>query len=196
MSIILNNISVRYGDKTVFDDFSFEFKAGHRYLLSAPSGRGKTTLCNIVTGLLQPSSGSIVNPHDRFGMVFQEDRLIGSCSATDNVRIVNPQVPLGIIRENLTSILHGVDLDCPVSTYSGGMRRRVEIVRALIGDASVIVADEPLSGLDTAACRETFEYIIRKSEGRTLIVSSHNPIWLEYCESVPLTLDSVTTPTH
>lgn len=186
MSIVINALCVRFDDLTVFDDFSVTFEDGHKYLLSSPSGTGKTTLCNIVTGLLKPTSGTVDCTNDRFAVVFQEDRLIDELSAIDNVRVVNPHVSNEKIREELEALLPDADLTEPVKNYSGGMRRRVAIVRAMVNGAPVIIADEPLTGLDKAACESTVQYILSRSQGKTLIVASHNPIWAEYCEKIDI----------
>jgi NitT/TauT family transport system ATP-binding protein len=189
--IKLTNITKIYDGKTVLDNFSAEFGAG-AYCITGASGTGKTTLLHIIMGLIKPDSGEVVNHPGtlchpstegnfsaasipKFGAVFQEDRLCENLSAVKNVALVCPKkFPKERIVEELTLVGLGGDLDKQTVFYSGGMKRRAAIVRALITDADVIIMDEPLKGLDDKLKGDIISYIKERIKGKTFIFVSHD----------------------
>ena len=127
-------------------------------------------------GLLEPDSGRFLGLPGRCSAVFQEDRLIEHASALANVRIaLKRDFPAGRIAEALSAVGLADAMAQPVCELSGGMKRRVAIVRALLSDAPLLLMDEPFRGLD----RATRERVIRFSRplmaGRTAIVVTHDP---------------------
>lgn len=137
MDIKIIDMNKSYGDKTVLQDFSAEIKAGICNILMGPSGCGKTTLLRILMGLERADSGRVEGLPAHISAVFQEDRLCEDFSAIVNVALVMERhYPRGVIREHLTRIGLEGSLDQPVRELSGGMKRRVAIVRAVLAAAA------------------------------------------------------------
>lgn len=116
--------------------------------LTAPSGAGKTTLLRILLGLEQPDRGEVLAPPGtRWSAVFQEDRLLEHLDARDNLRFV-----LGAVSPEALTLLETLGLGDVggkiVAEYSGGMRRRLALARALLSPCDALVLDEPFTGLD------------------------------------------------
>ena len=127
----LSHITARYGELPILENFSLELPDSGVICFFAPSGTGKTTLLNLLCGLLQPDSGSITGLEDRrFAFVFQEDRLIPSLSARDNVGLVLDWEHQELAARYLADLnLSGWENALP-QELSGGMQRRVAIARA------------------------------------------------------------------
>ncbi len=171
------------GGKLVLDSFSAFFAPSGCYGLMAPSGAGKTTLFRILLGLEKPSSGSVEGLTGlKMTAVFQEDRLCEAFSPIDNILMVLGKdsllsLPSSHIREavsrELSRLLPEDCLNQPVSSLSGGMKRRVSVCRSLVVPSDFIIMDEPFSGLDEETKRGTAQYILEKRKGRTLLFSTH-----------------------
>ena len=136
MTIELEDICKSYGSLTVLSHFSLAIDDGASLVITGPSGRGKTTLTRILLGLEKPDQGRVrllgdyKYPYLNAGVVFQEDRLCDDFSAIVNVSMVNKHISSTFAREELENLLPPEALDKPVRELSGGMRRRVCIVRA------------------------------------------------------------------
>ena len=174
--IKLNNVSKSFDGKIVIDDFSYIFEDGEKYALIAPSGLGKTTLINLITSLIKPDKGDIIYSKKdlSFSPVFQEDRLFEELSSVMNIKITTKIKDEGYIREELGKLLPTDELDKPVSLLSGGMKRRLCIVRSILCKSDVIILDEPFTGLDEDNINIAFSYILSNLDNRTLIMTSHN----------------------
>jgi len=171
----LIGIQKRYGDNTVLSDISLDFSEGEVTMLSGVSGRGKTTLLRIMMGLEKADSGSIENAPKRISAVFQEDRLPLEFSAEKCVRMTGaPSISKAYIDKELETIGLGEHNNKPVRELSGGMRRRVAIVRAMCAEFDTLFLDEPFTGLDAETKRIAAEYILERRKGRTVILVSHS----------------------
>ena len=141
------------------------------------SGIGKTTLLRILMGLEHADSGSISGIDIKsISCMFQEDRLIPYLSAIDNVRIVlrgKNNNNREEVRNHLLSILPDDSLDMPVSSLSGGMKRRVALARALSYPGKLIILDEPFTGLDKDTKLNVIDYILKMRNNRTLLIATH-----------------------
>lgn len=139
------------------------------------SGIGKTTLLRIIMGLEHADSGSVSGIDTKsISCMFQEDRLIPYLSAIENVRIVlHGKNNRNEIRNNLLSILPDDSLDMPVSSLSGGMKRRVALARALSYPGKLIILDEPFTGLDKDTKLNVIDYILKMRNNRTLLIATH-----------------------
>lgn len=170
----LRGICKAFGDNKVLENISLEINSGERVLISAPSGRGKTTLLRIMMGLEKPDSGFVSPPAARQAAVFQEDRLPEAFTPMVCVKMTCPKsTDRALIREHLAELgLEGHE-DKPADRLSGGMRRRVAIVRAVLSGADTIYFDEPFTGLDEDTKRLTADYILRHCRGKTLVFVSH-----------------------
>ena len=173
--ICIRNITKSYGEKTVFKDLNLKIENGKITCIMAPSGAGKTTLLRMMMGLDKPDGGSIAGlSGQRFSAVFQEERLCEDMTAIGNIRLVNPSLTADQIRNELQRL--GM-YDCenqPVSELSGGMRRRVSILRALLAEYDVLFMDEPFKGLDSALKKDVIASVIEKTKGKTVIVVTHD----------------------
>ena len=172
--IKVNNITKAYDGKTALNNFSAEFSAG-AYCITGASGTGKTTLLHIIMGLVKPDEGTVAGEQLKYACVFQEDRLCENLSAAKNVALICPK---GFPKEKITAELKlvglGDDLHKQTVNYSGGMKRRVAIVRALITNADVIVMDEPFKGLDDELKTGIISYIKERIKDKIFIFVTHN----------------------
>ncbi len=170
----LKGICKSFGENEVLRDISIVIPKGSRVLISAPSGKGKTTLLRIMMGLEKPDSGQVLNRPRCQAAVFQEDRLPEEFTPINCVKMTAARgVTKDNIREHLCSVGLGGHCDKPVSRLSGGMRRRVAIVRAVLSGAETVYFDEPFTGLDEDTKKRVISYILTNCEGRTLIFVSH-----------------------
>lgn len=175
MDIIVSELSKSYGQQKVLDRFSATFREGEVTCVMGPSGGGKTTLLNILLGLIPADSGSVDGMPARKSAVFQEDRLCESFSAYTNVQMVlGKDFDRNQIRLHLKEIGLGTEPGKPVKEYSGGMRRRVALVRAVLARSQVLFLDEPLKGLDDQTKENVIRYLKNHFEGRTVILVTHD----------------------
>lgn len=175
--IALRGVTQRFGDQVVLDDLDLDLPDGRVLALMGPNGVGKTTLARLLLGLAVPAAGEIRGLGGlRRAAVFQEDRLCEHLTAVANVRLVlgRSTSPSAVADE-----LRGIGLDDeslakPVRDLSGGQRRRVAIVRALMADADLLVLDEPFKGLDVEAKVLLMAYVAERRRGRTLLLITHD----------------------
>ena len=175
MSIIITDLCKTFDDNEVLKNVNITLKDNSIYCLMGTSGIGKTTLLRILMGLEHADSGSISGIDIKsVSCMFQENRLIPDLSAIDNVRIVLRGKPnRQEIRNNLLSILPDDSLDIPVSSLSGGMKRRVALARALSYPGKLIILDEPFTGLDKNTKLNVIDYILKMRNIRTLLIATH-----------------------
>lgn len=174
MTIQLKSISKSFGDKKVLTDFSAEFQKNKVTCIMGPSGCGKTTLLHLMMGLLTQDQGEMTGIPKKKSAVFQEERLCESFSAISNVRLVcHKDVTTEVIRDDLDQIGLSGSLTKPVIQLSGGMRRRVSIVRAILGDGDIIFFDEPFKGLDYKTKESVMTYIKENTKDKTVIMVTH-----------------------
>lgn len=176
MDISITNLCKKYGDKQVLHCFSATIKKGTVTCIKAPSGKGKTTLLRILSGLEKADSGSIQGLEDyRISMVFQEDRLCENMSAADNIKLVCGK---HFSKEQIMDELKAVGLEGserqPVRELSGGMRRRTALLRALMASYDILILDEPFQGLDGENKKKIMDYTKLKSEGKTVLLVTHD----------------------
>lgn len=174
MDIQLVHVSKRFEDKVVFEDLNLSFAEGRLSCLMGASGIGKTTLIHMLMGLTRPDSGQILGCRNRrFAAVFQEERLIEHWDAVRNVRLVcDKAVTTEQIRKELCQV--GIeDPDKAVCDFSGGMRRRVALVRAILAKSDVLILDEPFKGLDEELKNMLIGYVKHNSHGKSVIVVTH-----------------------
>ena len=170
--MIVHIVNKHFGTKTVFHDFSIELKEGEVSVIKAPSGRGKTTLFRIILGLDNDFAGFIEDPPKKAIAVFQEDRLVESLSVRANLRSVSKD------EEKIKTLLDelGLDgeLDAKVNTLSGGMKRRVAIIKALLLDYDWLLLDEPFKGLDSNLKEKVALSILSRAKDKSIVVITHS----------------------
>ena len=179
MEIIqLCDVSKAFDQHPVFVNWTHNFKAGMVHVLKGPSGCGKPTLLRMLMGLEAPDSGTITSLQNYHkAAVFQEDRLCENLSAVQNVfMVVHGQSK----KELLNQLQHDFnqvgldDMSQKVSTLSGGMKRRVAILRAMYAGADILFFDEPLKGLDEATKEKVMIYIKDKIKDKTVFWVTHD----------------------
>ena len=162
----------RFGDKIIFKDASFSFPDNESSIIIAPSGKGKTTLMRMLSGLDDDFDGTITGKPVKPVVLFQEDRLVECITVLSNLSAVNADKRAAI------DMLSRMGLDGEersiVSTLSGGMKRRVAIARALLVDFDVLFLDEPFSGLDSDTKSRVASVILQVASGRTIVAISHS----------------------
>lgn len=140
------------------------------------SGIGKTTFINILTGLEMADNG-YVTPNIDYSVVFQENRLIEGLTPVANVlAVVDKSVTTKVIVSNLLKIIDKESIHKKVFELSGGMKRRVAIVRAMLAKSQVVILDEPFAGLDEATKSVVINYIKDMLGDRTLIIVTHDEL--------------------
>lgn len=173
--VVLRGVRKSYGGRPVLPGVTLTLEAGGVYCLMAPSGSGKTTLLRVLLGLERADGGSVEGlAPGRASMMFQEDRLCETLTPVENVALV---LPASARRDEAGRLLEEVlppdCLDRPAMQLSGGMRRRVSLVRAMAYPSDLVVLDEPFTGLDTVTRRQAIAFVLRHRQGRTLLVATH-----------------------
>src|SRR6266496_1290877 len=205
-AIEFRNLHLAYDDRVVLDNFSFKVMKGESKIILGGSGCGKSTTIKLVLGLLKPDSGQIlVDGEDitnysevemmrvrkKIGMIFQEGALFDSLSVYENVafKLHEQGVPEDQVENEVRRMLRFVNLEQAIdkmpAELSGGMRRRVGIARALIGDPKIVLFDEPTAGLDPPTARTICELAIklRDLEDVSSIFVTHEMNNLDYLSS-------------
>lgn len=174
--IIFTGVSKSFGENMVFEGFSYMFRKCTGTAIMGPSGSGKTTLVNMMMGLTTPDSGRISGlDGERFSCVFQEDRLIEGETAFNNVAMVfDRKLPESAVLEELKAVgLEKEAFRC-VRDFSGGMKRRIAIVRAVMAESDTVIMDEPFKGLDDELKQRVMEYVEDRIGARRLILITHD----------------------
>lgn len=187
MEIRVEGLCKSYGGKPVLSGVSAVFRPGIT-CISAPSGTGKTTLLRLVLGLERPDAGIIRGADCRWAAVFQEDRLLEDLPAAGNLRFVLGEVP-GEAGDLLARL--GLDLSDPkpVRAWSGGMRRRLALARALLAPGEALALDEPFTGLDGENRARCLELIQERGKGKPVLLATHDLTGLEGAPAVRLGAD-------
>lgn len=177
MSIVLNNVSKSFGDNNVLDGFSLTVEDNSRLCIMGESGSGKTTLLNIISGIVKPDSGTVTGiDKNKIGFVFQDDRLAEELTVYRNIRLVcDKSVTKDVVVKALEDVgLSGGLCEAKVSTLSGGMKRRIAILRALLCNSDIILMDEPTKGLDDENKQLVIDYIVNHTKNKILVCVTHD----------------------
>ena len=170
----VKNLCKAYGDRPVLENVSFTVGVGVTALWG-PSGVGKTTLLRILLGLEKPDSGELMGTAVRWSAVFQEDRLLEGLDALGNLRFA-----LGTDYEEakaaamLTALGLTWETGKPVGAWSGGMKRRLALARALLAPSEAIALDEPFTGLDDENRQRAIRAIRRAAETKPVLLVTHD----------------------
>ena len=173
--IEIRGLSKAFGEKRVLEDVSLVLPEGSVTAILAPSGFGKTTLVRILLGLEKQDAGEIRGTEGlRMAAVFQEDRLCEDFGAIANIRLAAPTCPRADIRKALQDFGLEDAGDGPVRAFSGGMKRRVALLRAVLCGADLIVLDEPFHGLDDALREQVIARTAGYCKGKTVVLVTHD----------------------
>ncbi len=171
----IRDLSVKFDQKTVLDGFSFDFTDGELYILEGVSGRGKTTLFNVIAGVLKHSAGEVDLCGKKVAYMFQEDRLFSDFTVLENVTCVTEKTACDI--ELSKTILKELGLENEIHSYpddlSGGMCRRVALARTLVYNGDVVLLDEAFKGLDEETCKIAIETVLKYTQGKIVIIAAH-----------------------
>lgn len=170
-----DRVSISFDGRVVLRDFSMELVPHAVNCLMGPSGAGKTTILNLILGFVKPDFG-LLTGFDALkrAAVFQEDRLIEHMTARQNVSLVTGRdvSPDDIVRAFEAVRLE--DADKPVSLMSGGERRRVAIVRAVLYAPELLLLDEPFRALDDDTREKTVDFIRSHAQNATVLLVTHD----------------------
>lgn len=173
--IIIRNLSKSFGDKRVLEGFDLTVPDGGICCIMGESGCGKSTLIKLIMGIYAPDGGQIAGVPDKIAAVFQEDRLCEDFSALTNVRITAAR---GVTSARISEEFRVLGLEgnekTPARQLSGGMRRRVALIRAFMADAPLIILDEPFTGLDPDNRALAIDYVRAHRAGKTIILVTHD----------------------
>jgi len=190
--ISVQHLSKSFGEVKAVNDVSFDVRPGEIFAFLGPNGAGKTTTIQMLTTLLKPTSGRmtidgrdpVTHPLDvrsRFGIVFQDPSVDGELTAYENMDLhgVLYHVPRRTRAERIESLLNLFELwdrrASLVKTFSGGMRRRLEIARGLLHTPKILFLDEPTLGLDPQSRNQLWTHVkhLNETEGVTVFLTTH-----------------------
>lgn len=195
MKLCIEHLSKKYGELQVLRDLSLTLEQDACYCLMSPSGSGKTTFLRILMGLETADSGRFFTQDGpgwplRISAVFQEDRLCPSFSPMENVQMaLKEKWKEEKLAQAMTCLLSKECLTRPVSTLSGGMKRRTAILRAVLAPSHMLVMDEPFTGLDEALKLEVIRYILENRRNRFLLITTHQEEDVKLLGGVRIQLD-------
>ena len=200
-----SNLVKRFGELEAVKGVSFSVKEGEIFGFLGPNGAGKTTTINILCTLLKPTDGQAkVNGYDvikersqvrqSIGLVFQEPSLDDYLTAEQNLRFHGYAygIPKNVLEPRLKELLEMMELwdrrKGKINTYSGGMKRRLEIARGLLHHPRVLFLDEPTLGLDPQTRRRIWDYIhdLRKRENLAIFMTTHYMDEAENCDRIAI----------
>ena len=170
----VENLTVQYGGTAVLENFSAEFPDGGGTAVSGRSGCGKTTLLAVLLGLLRPDGGT-VSGFRQPSAVFQEDRLLPFLSAEKNIAVTAGCTEAEAGEALLSVGFDAADRGKRAFELSGGMARRVAIVRAMLAPGDAVLLDEPFKGLDERTRAQVVRFVCENRRGRTMVVVTHDP---------------------
>ncbi len=186
--IILKDISVSFDKKTVIEKLSFKFENGKKYAIMGESGSGKTTILNVISGLLKPQRGDVFKEKDcKIAYVFQEPRLFDWLTVLENVSITT-DLDKTLSQNKAKDLLTKLGLEDSIYQYptelSGGMKQRVSIARAMAYEPDVILLDEPFKALDSTTKKQVAEYLFDFFKNKTVIMVTHDESDLQYADEI------------
>ena len=204
-AVVVDRLSKSYGDLVAVDGVSFEVLAGETFGFLGPNGAGKSTTISMLCTLLRPTSGhatvagaDVVTERSlvrsRIGLVFQDPTVDDYLTAEENLRFHAELygVPKATVKGRMDAVLGMVGLSerrgDQVKTFSGGMRRRLEIARGLLHSPRVLFLDEPTVGLDPQTRSHIWAYItsLKASEEITIFLTTHYMDEAEYCDRIAI----------
>jgi len=190
--IHVQNLSKTFGELKAVDDVSFDVHAGEIFAFLGPNGAGKTTTIQMLTTLLRPTAGSMtldgldpvahpIEVRKRFGIVFQDASLDQELTAYENMDLhgVLYHVPRRVRAERIQTLLTLFELwdrkDGFVKTFSGGMKRRLEIARGFLHTPKILFLDEPTLGLDPQSRNQLWTHVrhLNETEKVTVFLTTH-----------------------
>ena len=177
MPLTINNLHKAFGDKVVFDNFSYSFSDNGIYVLVGDSGRGKTTLLRIISGLDKDYAGEVLS--DTAAYAFQEYRLFPVLNALENITKILWERPTKEQIETARNLLStlgfsNADMLLYPNALSGGMKQRVSLCRAILAKKKILLLDEPFKELDGILHERLRAVLAKEAEERLIVLTAHN----------------------
>lgn len=194
MGIRIEGVTKSFSGKKVLDRFTAVLADGQITVLTGSSGSGKTTLAYLLLGLSRPDSGSIKGlTGKRLSAVFQEDRLCEQLSGIGNVRLVikKNMEDADLLAQFAEVELTADDAKKAAGQLSGGQKRRIAILRAMLAESDFICLDEPFKGMDKETKEKTMAYVKKAVAGKTVLLITHDSGEAEYFGGQRIELASV-----
>jgi cell division transport system ATP-binding protein len=192
----LFNVSKRFGGKLALKNISLDIEQGEFIFISGPSGAGKSTLLKILyladnifegqvlidgMNLSRISSSKLPVLRRRFGIVFQDFKLIPTLTVYENISLVLEAAgkKTSFIKKKVMQVLRSIGMEKKAKafplTLSGGEQQRVAVARAVVGEPSIILADEPTGSLDSTSARAILDFLMEyHKKGSTILIASHD----------------------
>lgn len=191
----LKNVSLQYNGKVIFDNLNYKFENGRIYVIRGESGRGKTTLLNVICGYVSDYSGEVsMEENDKIGYLYQDETLFSNLTVKENLFIKFVAVgKVGDFDSRCGEILESLHIgnlaERKVEMLSGGERQRVQLASMLFDEPNIILMDEPTSKLDVENTNTIKDVILTTFKEKTVIVVTHEDV--DYGEnSVNLKLEN------
>ena len=178
MAIIVRNVTKKFGNVTVLDNVSLQVKKGTICGIIGRNGSGKTVLFKCICGLLQINEGSILVDKKEIGAIIEEPGFLKQYSGKQNLRLLASMS--GKENIDIEKALKVVGLECAgrkkVGKYSMGMRQRLGIAQAIMENQSILILDEPITGLDPAAAQDLYKTLayLNQKEGMAIVMVTHD----------------------
>ena len=210
--IEIRNLVKQFQNETEIEYRDITFENGKSYMLLGASGCDKSTLLNMIAGVLSPTAGSVIidgvnmsaasqKVRDRFriekiGYIFQDFKLITDMTAADNIGILRLE---GVDISGMDDMLRALDIydkkNARIKHLSGGQKQRVAIARALVKKPDIILADEPTGNLNFAIGEQVIRKLAEVSKGKTLIAVTHDERLAKYFDEV-IDMNEMTSGMH
>lgn len=205
MSIRVEKLDKKYGEKILFSNFNMNIEKGEMVAITGDSGKGKTTLLNIISGLEKADKGNIfinekLNPfnnrkesvqlyREEISFLFQNYALINDITVEENIDIALKYVSRFERRQKKDSALKRVGLESKkrekVYKLSGGEQQRVALARIMVKKSSIILADEPTGALDPTNRAEVISILKDfQKEGKSVLIVTHDPVVAKECQRI------------
>jgi len=190
-AILMENLVKKFDDTTAVDELNLQIMKGKLFGLLGPNGAGKTTMINILCGLLKPTSGSafvggfnvqkeIAKIKEIIGVCPQDTPLYSYLTGRENAELFGKlhTMPTAKLKQNVDTLLNKMglieDAKRRAGKYSGGMKRRLSLVMALVHDPEIVFLDEPTVGMDPQSRHAVWDFIRDlKKQGKTVILTTH-----------------------
>ena len=199
VTVSVQGVTKRFGEETVLKNVTHDFEEGKIHGIVGNNGSGKTVMMKCICGFLLPTKGRVMVNYKQVGkdMDFPEDMgiiietpgFLPNVSGVKNLQILaslNRKIDKEAIRDTIRKVGLDPDMKKPVGKYSLGMRQRLGIAQAIMENPSLLILDEPLSGLDKVGVAEMRSLIKGlREQGKTIILASHNQMDIdELCDTV------------
>jgi ABC-type multidrug transport system ATPase subunit len=176
MDIEIRDLCKSFDNRQILNHISAIIKDNQITCITGPSGCGKTTFIHILMGITKADSGVVLGIEQKnISAIFQEDRLSENITVLKNIRLVcDKHISDQEIIKHITKVGLKDYLFEPIHKLSGGMRRRVAIVRAIIVKSDIVIMDEPFKGLDDTTKSDIIAYIKKYTRNRTVVIVTHD----------------------